>query len=126
MNSWELKIKKKNKMKDRQSKRNNKFIPKTPLEWAVNLKMNNPEAFDISKPCKDALEKSDYSLVEKLDNHDYSEVKEKEEKQPNKAKSFRDRMKQICSKVSEYIETDAERKYVKRKIKENIGKEPGE
>ncbi len=115
MNSWELNIKKENKMKDRQSKRNNKFIPQTPLEWAVNLKMNNPEAFDISKPCKDALEKSDYS-----------EVKEKEEKQPNKAKSFRDRMKQICSKVSENIETDAERKYVKRKIKENIGKEPGE
>ena len=113
-------------MKDRQSRKNNKFIPKTPLEWAVNLKMNNPEAFDISKPCKDALEKSDYSLVEKLDNPDYSEVKEKEEKQPSKAKSFRDRIKQICSKVSEDIETDAERKYVKRKIKENIGKEPGE
>ena len=113
-------------MKDRQSRKNNKFIPKTPLEWAVNLKMNNPEAFDISKPCKDALEKSDYSLVVKLDNPDHSEVKEKEEKQPNKAKNFRDRMKQICSEVSEYIETDAERKYVKRKIKENIGKEPGE
>lgn len=55
-----------------------------------------------------------------------------EENKSSSAKRFRDSIKELCSEVSRQIEENAEKEYIKKKMKKehinikDIGKEPGE
>ena len=53
------------------------------------------------------------------------------ESKSNKSKRFRDSIKELCSDISRQIEENAEKEYIKKKLKKehivkDIGKEPGE